>query len=91
MLGQSATALVLGQSAFEAAPIDASLPAITAAEPITAIALGAGVFGEHLDLGSGMLAIELGGLACILVSVYWVTTSRVVIQSPAGFSRHRTG
>ncbi|HET9060474.1 MAG TPA: DMT family transporter [Acidimicrobiales bacterium] len=82
LLGVSVTALMLGQSAFEAAPLDASLPAVTAAEPITAIALGAGIFGERLDVSTLRLAIDIGGLACMFVGVYLVATSPVVTGDP---------
>lgn len=55
--------MLLSQSAFEAAPLDASLPAMTATEPITGIAFGIGVFHESLNLSGGDLFAEIFGLA----------------------------
>jgi drug/metabolite transporter (DMT)-like permease len=64
--------MLCAQSAFEEAPLSASLPAMTVAEPVTGIAFGVGVYGEHLDLGAAMLAIEVIGFAAMVVGVYLV-------------------
>lgn len=61
--------LLLAQSAFDAAAISISLPAITAAEPITGIVLGIWVFAENLKLSIGGLAAEVGGLVMIVVGI----------------------
>lgn len=70
--------MLLAQSAFEAAPLSASLPPITAAEPLTGIAFGVGVYHEYLDLQPGHLAIELLGLGLMVVGVFLVAASPVV-------------
>jgi drug/metabolite transporter (DMT)-like permease len=71
-------ALLIGQSAFEAAPLAASLPAITVAEPITGIAFGVGVYSEHLALGWPYLLVELLGVAAMIVGVLLVARSPLV-------------
>lgn len=71
-------AMLLGQSAFEAAPLAASLPAITVAEPVTGIAFGVGVYGEHLSLNPPRAAIEVLGFASMVVGVYLVARSPLV-------------
>lgn len=70
--------LLLAQSAFEAAPLPASLPAMTVAEPVTGIGFGVGVYGEHLNLAPTLLATELGGLAVMIAGVILVAGSKVV-------------
>lgn len=70
--------MLLAQSAFEAAPLSASLPAITAAEPITGIAFGVGVYDGYLNLGGGALVAEILGLAVAILGVYLVASSPVV-------------
>ncbi|MGH9067040.1 MAG: DMT family transporter [Acidimicrobiales bacterium] len=70
--------LLLAQSAFEAAPLAASLPAITIAEPITGIGLGAGLFAQGLRLGPLPLAFELVGIALMVVGVILVARSPLV-------------
>lgn len=71
-------ALLIGQSAFEAAPLAASLPAITVAEPLTGIAFGVGVYHEHLALGWPQLLVEVLGVAAMVVGVLAVARSPVV-------------
>jgi drug/metabolite transporter (DMT)-like permease len=75
--------LVLYQRAFAVAPLPASLPASTAAEPLTGIALGVGLFDEPLRLGDLYLAFEILGMVLIVTGVFLVARSRVV----TGFER----
>lgn len=63
------TGLVLVQSAFEAAPLRMSLPALTAAQPLAGIACGVGFLGDRLRADAGALAWEAAGLAGIVVGV----------------------
>ncbi|MGH9064567.1 MAG: DMT family transporter [Acidimicrobiales bacterium] len=70
--------LLLAQSAFEAAPLAASLPAITIAEPITGIGLGAGLFSQDIGLSPQALAFEMVGIALMIIGVYLVARSPVV-------------
>ncbi len=76
--------LLLAQSAFEAAPLPASLPAITLAEPITGIAFGASVFSEHLDLAPSSLALELLCLFVAAVGVWLVANSPTLTHARGG-------
>lgn len=80
LLAVGAVALLVAQSAFEAAPLGASLPAITVAEPLTAIAFGTGVYGEQIDLHSAMLVVELLGLCAMCVGVVLVAASPLVVR-----------
>ncbi|MGE5285911.1 MAG: DMT family transporter [Micromonosporaceae bacterium] len=66
------TGLWLMQSAFNAAPLHASLPAITAGEPITGIVLGIVVFGDSVNVSPGMIALQLGGFAALVLGVIMV-------------------
>lgn len=72
------TGLMLAQSAFEAAPLAASLPALTIAEPICGIGLGAGLFAQELRLSGQALGLELAGILAMLVGVYLVARSPLV-------------
>jgi drug/metabolite transporter (DMT)-like permease len=78
LVAVAATGLVLGQSAFAAAPLPASLPAITIAEPICGIGLGAGLFAEHIRLGAPYLASEVMGMALMVIGVFFVARSPIV-------------
>ncbi|MFA1544997.1 DMT family transporter [Actinomadura chokoriensis] len=61
-----ALGLLFAQSAFDAAPLRISLPATTAAEPLTGIALSILIFGEEVQLSVAGLALESLGLAAMV-------------------------
>jgi drug/metabolite transporter (DMT)-like permease len=58
--------LLLSQSAFKAARLDFSLPALAAAEPLTGIGLGVAVLGDRVSASIGSLAVEA---ACVVAMV----------------------
>ncbi|MEU6810790.1 DMT family transporter [Streptomyces sp. NPDC046831] len=64
-----ACGLLLVQSAFEAAPLRVSLPALTAAEPLAGIGCGVGFLGDRLRTGAGALAWEAAGLAAVVAGI----------------------
>ncbi|MGH9130992.1 MAG: DMT family transporter [Acidimicrobiales bacterium] len=70
--------LLLAQTAFEMAPLAASLPAITLAEPLTGIALGAGLFSQDVRLSGLALGVEMGGVVLMVLGVIMVARSPVV-------------
>ena len=68
----------LMQNAFNAAPLHASLPAITAAEPLAGILLGVVVFGDVIQISAGMLAVQAAGIAALVVGVIMVARAPVL-------------
>lgn len=62
----------LMSSAFSAGPLRASLPAITAGEPVTGIALGIVVFSDQLHTSPGLIAVQVAGLAALVFGVILV-------------------
>lgn len=77
--------IALGQNAFRLAPLPASLPAITIAEPLCGVALGAGLFAQHIRLGATYIAVEIFSLAVMMAGVVLVARSPVV----TGFERSK--
>jgi drug/metabolite transporter (DMT)-like permease len=75
LLGAGILGLWLMQNAFSAGPLRASLPAIAAGEPVAGIVLGIVVFGDRIQISPGMLAIEAGGIAALIVGVVTVARS----------------
>ncbi|RAJ36061.1 hypothetical protein K353_04799 [Kitasatospora sp. SolWspMP-SS2h] len=69
VLGLGVVGLLLVQSAFEAAPLRMSLPALTAAQPLAGIACAVGFLGDRLRLTPGALAWQSAGLAAVVVGV----------------------
>ena len=62
----SVVGLWLMQNAFNAAPLHASLPAVTATEPISGIVLGVVVFGDVVHVTPWLLAVQAAGLAAVV-------------------------
>jgi drug/metabolite transporter (DMT)-like permease len=75
LVGAGIVGIYLMQNAFSAAPLHASLPAVAAGEPIAGIALGIVVFGDRIQITPGLLAIEAGGIAALIVGVIAVARS----------------
>jgi len=75
LLGAGIVGLWLMQNAFSAGPLHASLPGIAAGEPVAGIALGIVVFGDRVQISPGLLAIEAGGIAALIVGVVMVARS----------------
>jgi hypothetical protein len=66
-------ALVLNQIAYQAGPLAASLPAMTIAEPVVAVIVGATAFGEQVRSSPTALVAELAGLVGLSVAVVKLT------------------
>jgi hypothetical protein len=79
--------LVLAQTAFEMAPLDASLPALTISEPLAGVALGASLFSEKVRLSGPALVLEIAGVAAMIGGVIVLGRSALITgkaDSPAG-------
>ena len=79
----------LMESAFSAAPLHASLPAITAAEPVSGMLLGVVVFGDVIHVSAGMLLLQGAGLAALILGVILVARAPVLsrLGRPASLLR----
>jgi drug/metabolite transporter (DMT)-like permease len=77
LVATGAVGILLMQSAFNAGPLHASLPTISAGEPVAGILLGVLIFGDRVQLTPGMLALQAGGLFALVVGVI------LVAQAPA--------
>jgi len=92
VLGVALVGLVLGQSAFRAAPLTASLPGLTVAEPLTGIALGAVLFSEPLRLSAPAVLAEVAAFVAIAFGVVLLTRSPLIAgPAPATDPHARPG
>jgi drug/metabolite transporter (DMT)-like permease len=64
-----AASVIVTQSAFEAASLRASLPVLMVVEPLMSVALGVGLFGEHIAAGLPARSVEAVGLVLAGVGV----------------------
>ena len=62
----------LMEGAFNAAPLHASLPGITAGEPVIGMLLGVVVFGDVIRISPGLLALQAAGIVALVVGVILV-------------------
>jgi drug/metabolite transporter (DMT)-like permease len=79
--------ILLNQSAFDAAPLRISLPAASAAEPITGIVLGVVIFSEQLRVDPQALAGEVIGLIALSVGIVILGRSPSLGKSEQGRPR----
>jgi drug/metabolite transporter (DMT)-like permease len=78
LVAASVLGLWLMESSFNAAPLNASLPAITAAEPVAGIALGVVVFGDVIRISPAMLALQSAGIAALVIGVILVARAPIL-------------
>jgi drug/metabolite transporter (DMT)-like permease len=72
LVGAGAIGIWLMQNAFSAGPLQVSLPAISAGEPLVGILLGVIIFGDRIQVSPGLLALQACGLAALVVGVIGV-------------------
>jgi drug/metabolite transporter (DMT)-like permease len=71
-------ALLLTQSAFHAGALRLSLPTLTVAQPLVAVAIGLGFFGEHIQ-SRGLAPIwEVSGLVLVVAGVFLLGRSPLI-------------
>jgi drug/metabolite transporter (DMT)-like permease len=79
-----AAAMLLASHAVAAGPLAASQPGFTIGDPVTAVLLGAFVFGERLGTSPGALAAEVLGLIVLAAGVLTLSGSWLVIGAESG-------
>jgi drug/metabolite transporter (DMT)-like permease len=72
------SALLLTQSAFHAGALRLSLPTLTVAQPLVAVAIGLGFFGEHIHSRGLAPAFEIFGLLFVTIGVFVLARSSLI-------------
>jgi hypothetical protein len=70
--------MVLAQSAFQAGPLDASLPTLSATDPVVSIVVGAVAFGEALRTGLVATSLEVVSLSAVVVGIFVLSHTEAV-------------
>jgi hypothetical protein len=78
LLGAGIMGMVLAQSAFQAGPLDASLPTLSATDPIVSVLIGAAAFGETVRTGIAPTTVEVISFAAIVVGIFMLAHTDVV-------------
>ena len=82
LVAAGATSVGLATLALHAGPLAASQPGFTIVDPLIASLLGLFLFGEHVRVGPGYLALEAFALAVLAVGVVGLSRSRLVQGDP---------
>lgn len=80
LLSVAVAGIALNQNAFKLAPLAASLPALTIAEPLCGIGIGVGLFAQHIRMAAGFIAIEILSLGVMMIGVIFVARSPIVTR-----------
>jgi len=80
VVGAGLVGVWLMQSAFNSAPLHASLPGISAAEPLAGIALGVVVFGDSIRISPPLLALQAAGVIALVGGVILVARAPALSQ-----------
>jgi drug/metabolite transporter (DMT)-like permease len=70
--------MLVTQSAFQAGPLDASLPALTVIDPVVSIAIGAAAFAEGITDSPVAILVETVGMIAMVVGVLLLSRSEAV-------------
>jgi len=81
LLGGGVVALLLTQSAFHAGALRLSLPTLTVAQPLVAVAIGLGVFAEHVNSKGLAPVLEVGGLMLMTIGVFMLARSSAITSN----------
>jgi drug/metabolite transporter (DMT)-like permease len=77
-----ALGFLLAQSAFQAGPLGASLPVLTATDPVVAALIGVLAFHERVAGGAGAVVVQLAAAALIVTGVWVLARSPLVAPPP---------
>jgi hypothetical protein len=70
----------LAQNAFHAGPVTASQSALVIVDPLVSIAIGIGLFGDHVQTAGGRLIGEILAMMVLLAGVFSLCRSPLVVH-----------
>ncbi|MGH9056372.1 MAG: DMT family transporter [Acidimicrobiales bacterium] len=76
--------MILAQSAFQAGPLDASLPTISATDPVVSVVIGAVAFGEAIRSGLTATTLEVLSLAAMVAGIFMLAHTHAVDAAEGG-------
>ncbi len=78
--GAGLAGVFLAQNAFHAGPVTASQSALVIVDPLVSIAIGIGLFGDHVQTAGGRLIGEILAMVVLLGGVFSLTRSPLVVH-----------
>jgi drug/metabolite transporter (DMT)-like permease len=70
----------LAQNAFHAGPVTASQSALVIVDPLASIAIGIGLFGDHVQTSGGRLVGEVLAMFVLIAGVFSLARSPLVVE-----------
>jgi hypothetical protein len=83
LAGAGVAGMVLAQSAFQAGPLDASLPTLSATDPIVSVLIGAVAFGEALRVGVAETSLEVLSFSAVIAGIFMLAHTEAVKAAQA--------
>jgi drug/metabolite transporter (DMT)-like permease len=80
LAGAGLAGVFLAQNAFHAGPVTASQSALVIVDPLVSIAIGVGLFGDHVQTAGGRLIGEILAMMVLFLGVYSLTRSPLVVH-----------
>ena len=80
MAGFGIIGLFLAQNAFQAGPVTASQATLVIVDPLASIAIGIGLFNDHLQTSGGRAAGEVAAMVVLMAGVFSLSRSPLVIS-----------
>jgi drug/metabolite transporter (DMT)-like permease len=80
LAGSGLAGVFLAQNAFHAGPVTASQSALVIVDPLVSIAIGIGLFGDHVQTTGGRLVGEVLAMIVLLAGVFSLTRSPLVVH-----------
>jgi drug/metabolite transporter (DMT)-like permease len=80
LAGSGLVGVFLAQNAFHAGPVTASQSALVIVDPLVSIAIGIGLFGDHVQTTGGRLVGEVLAMIVLLAGVFSLTRSPLVVH-----------
>lgn len=76
--------MILAQSAFQAGPLDASLPTLSATDPVLSVVIGVVAFGEAVRRGPAATTLEVISFTAIVVGIFMLAHTEAVNAAQGG-------
>jgi len=80
MAATGVVGVFLAQNAFQAGPVTASQSALVIVDPLASIAIGIGLFGDHVQTAGGRLPGEVLAMVVLLMGVLSLSRSPLVVS-----------
>jgi len=80
LAGAGLVGMFLAQNAFHAGPVTASQSALVIVDPLASIAIGIGLFGDHVQTSGGHLVGEVLAMLVLMAGVFSLSRSPLVVD-----------